>query len=106
MTPRDKLVYVKDGADLSEAKRPINQHRLERVMVVNDAFELRGLITVRISEIDFAPAGLKDSQGKLRVGAAVGVGADNEDVLRGESRRRRHRGRYRAALRACWTVKW
>jgi len=47
MTPRDKLVYVKDGADLEEAKRLMNKHRLERVMVVNDNFELRGLITVK-----------------------------------------------------------
>jgi IMP dehydrogenase len=47
MTPRDKLVYVKEGADPAEAKRLMNKHRLERVLVVNDAFELRGLITVK-----------------------------------------------------------
>ena len=47
MTPRDKLVYVKEDADLAEAKRLMNKHRLERVLVVNDDFELRGLITVK-----------------------------------------------------------
>ncbi|AIY42562.1 Inosine-5'-monophosphate dehydrogenase [Collimonas arenae] len=82
MTPRDKLVYVKDGADLSEAKRLMNKHRLERVMVVNDAFELRGLITVKdIQKSTSHPLASKDSQGKLRVGAAVGVGADNEERI-------------------------
>jgi IMP dehydrogenase len=82
MTPRDKLVYVKDGADLSEAKRLMNKHRLERVMVVNDAFELRGLITVKdIQKSTSHPLASKDGQGKLRVGAAVGVGADNEERI-------------------------
>ncbi len=82
MTPRDKLVYVKDGADLSEAKRLMNKHRLERVMVVNDAFELRGLITVKdIQKSTSHPLASKDSQGKLRVGAAVGVDADNEERI-------------------------
>ncbi|MDB5768938.1 MAG: guaB [Collimonas fungivorans] len=82
MTPREKLVYVKDGADLSEAKRLMNKHRLERVMVVNDAFELRGLITVKdIQKSTSHPLASKDSQGKLRVGAAVGVGADNEERI-------------------------
>jgi IMP dehydrogenase len=47
MTPREKLVYVKEDADTTEAKRLMNKHRLERVLVVNDAFELRGLITVK-----------------------------------------------------------
>ncbi len=82
MTPRDKLVYVQDGADLSEAKRLMNRHRLERVMVVNDAFELRGLITVKdIQKSTSHPLASKDSQGKLRVGAAVGVGTDNEERI-------------------------
>lgn len=82
MTPRDRLVYVKDGADLSEAKRLMNKHRLERVMVVNDAFELRGLITVKdIQKSTTHPLASKDDQGKLRVGAAVGVGVDNEERI-------------------------
>lgn len=80
MTPREKLVYVKEGADLAEAKRLMNKHRLERVLVVNDAFELRGLITVKdIQKSTEHPFASKDEQGKLRVGAAVGVGADNEE---------------------------
>ena len=80
MTPREKLVFVKDGADPAEAKRLMNKHRLERVLVVNDAFELRGLITVKdITKSTEHPNACKDEQGKLRVGAAVGVGPDNDD---------------------------
>jgi IMP dehydrogenase len=80
MTPRDKLVYVKEGADPVEAKRLMNKHRLERVLVVNDAFELRGLITVKdIFKSTEHPNAAKDDQGKLRVGAAVGVGPDNDE---------------------------
>ena len=82
MTPREKLVYVKDGAELTEAKRLMNKHRLERVIVVNDAFELRGLITVKdIQKATEHPNASKDDQGKLRVGAAVGVGADNDERI-------------------------
>jgi IMP dehydrogenase len=82
MTPREKLVYVKEGADLSEAKRLMNKHRLERVMVVNDSFELRGLITVKdIMKATEHPNASKDEHGKLRVGAAVGVGADNDERI-------------------------
>ncbi|MEB0139472.1 MULTISPECIES: IMP dehydrogenase [unclassified Undibacterium] len=80
MTPREKLVYVDEAADLSEAKRLMNKHRLERVLVVNAAFELRGLITVKdIQKSTEHPFASKDEHGKLRVGAAVGVGADNEE---------------------------
>ncbi|MFM8246765.1 MAG: IMP dehydrogenase, partial [Burkholderiaceae bacterium] len=80
MTPREKLVYVKEGADPVEAKRLMNKHRLERVLVVNDAFELRGLITVKdIFKSTEHPNAAKDDQGKLRVGAAVGVGPDNDE---------------------------
>jgi IMP dehydrogenase len=80
MTPRENLVYVKDGADLAEAKRLMNKHRLERVIVVNDSFELRGLITVKdIQKSTEHPFASKDDQGKLRVGAAVGVGDDNDE---------------------------
>src|ERR1035437_6506533 len=82
MTPREKLVYVKDGAELAEAKRLMNKHRLERVIVVNDAFELRGLITVKdIQKATEHPFASKDVHGKLRVGAAVGVGADNDERI-------------------------
>ncbi len=82
MTPRDKLVYVKDGADPAEAKRLMNKHRLERVMVVNDNFELRGLITVKdIQKSTAHPFASKDEQGKLLVGAAVGVGPENDERI-------------------------
>ena len=82
MTPREKLVYVNETADLAEAKRLMNKHRLERVLVVNEAFELRGLITVKdIQKSTEHPFASKDDQGKLRVGAAVGVGVDNEERI-------------------------
>lgn len=82
MTPRERLVYVKEGEDLSQAKYLMNKYRLERVLVVNDQFELRGLITVKdIQKATEHPNASKDEQGKLRVGAAVGVGADNEERI-------------------------
>ncbi|HYD81423.1 MAG TPA: IMP dehydrogenase [Paucimonas sp.] len=82
MTPKEKLVVVKEGADLVEAKRLMNKFRLERVIVVNDAFELRGLITVKdIQKSTEHPNACKDEHGKLRVGAAVGVGPDNDERI-------------------------
>ncbi|MES2536698.1 MAG: IMP dehydrogenase [Pseudomonadota bacterium] len=82
MTPREKLVVVKDGAELADAKRLMNKHRLERVIVVNDSFELRGLITVKdIQKSTEHPFASKDEHGKLRVGAAVSVGADNDERI-------------------------
>jgi len=82
MTPREKLVFVKEGADTAEAKRLMNKHRLERVLVVNDAFELRGLITVKdIQKSTEHPSASKDMQGKLLAGAAVGVGEDNDERI-------------------------
>ena len=80
MTPRERLVTVKEGTALAEAKALMHSHRLERVLVVNDAFELRGLMTVKdITKQTEHPDACKDEHGKLRVGAAVGVGADNEE---------------------------
>jgi len=80
MTPREKLVTVAEGAPLEEAKRLMNRHRLERVLVVNSAFELRGLITVKdIQKAVDNPLASKDAHGQLRVGAAVGVGPDNDE---------------------------
>lgn len=80
MTPREKLVTVAEGAPLEEAKRLMNRHRLERVLVVNAAFELRGLITVKdIQKAVENPLASKDAHGQLRVGAAVGVGPDNDE---------------------------
>jgi IMP dehydrogenase len=82
MTPRERLVTVKEGCTLEEAKRLMSQHRLERVLVVNDQFELRGLITVKdILKATEHPNACKDSEGKLRVGAAVGVGPDNDERI-------------------------
>ncbi|HYP69016.1 MAG TPA: IMP dehydrogenase [Thiobacillaceae bacterium] len=80
MTPRDRLVTVKEGASREEATTLLRKHRLERVLVINDAFELRGLITVKdIQKSTEHPGASKDGQGRLRVGAAVGVGAGTEE---------------------------
>jgi IMP dehydrogenase len=78
MTPRERLVTVKEGATLDEAQALLHKHRLERVLVVNDAFELAGLITVKdIQKAKDHPYASKDAQGRLRVGAGIGVGGDN-----------------------------
>lgn len=80
MTPKDRLIYVSEKASPEEAKALLHRHRLERVLVVNDAFELRGLITVKdILKSTEHPNACKDEHGKLRVGAAVGVGEGTED---------------------------
>lgn len=79
MTPKDKLVTVREGADLDEVKELLHRHRIEKVLVVNDEFELRGLITVKdIQKAKDYPLACKDEQGRLRVGAAVGTGGDTE----------------------------
>ena len=80
MTPRERLVTVKEGTPLAEAKALMHGHRLERVLVINDSFELRGLMTVKdITKQTEHPDACKDEHGKLRAGAAVGVGEDNEE---------------------------
>ena len=80
MTPREKLIVVKEGASISEGKALMHKHKLERVLVVNDAFELRGLMTVKdITKQTNFPDAARDAQGKLRVGAAVGVGDGTEE---------------------------
>jgi IMP dehydrogenase len=80
MTPRDKLVTVKEGASLEEAKALMHRHRLERVLVLNGDWELRGLITVKdILKSSEHPNACKDHLGRLRVGAAVGVGEGTEE---------------------------
>ncbi|HKU79154.1 MAG TPA: IMP dehydrogenase [Rhodanobacteraceae bacterium] len=79
MTRKDKLVTVKEGADEDEIIGLLHKHRIEKVLVVNDAFELRGLITVKdIQKAHDNPHSAKDSHERLRVGAAVGVGGDTE----------------------------
>ena len=80
MTPRERLVTVQEGAGREEALALLHKHRLERVLVVNDAFELRGLITVKdIQKSSEHPLACKDEKGRLRVGAAVGVGEGTEE---------------------------
>ncbi len=82
MTPRERLVTVKEGASLEEATALLHKYRLERVLVVNDTFELKGLVTVKdIQKATEHPLACKDEQGRLRVGAAVGVGADNDERI-------------------------
>src|SRR5690554_7710972 len=79
MTPKDKLVTVQEGASLDEVKELLHRHRIEKVLVVNADFQLRGLITAKdIQESKDYPMACKDSQGRLRVGAAVGTGGDTE----------------------------
>lgn len=80
MTPREKLVTVKEGTTPAEAKALLNKHKLERLLVVNDAFELKGLITVKdIFKQTSFPNAARDAAGRLRVGAAVGVGEGTEE---------------------------
>jgi IMP dehydrogenase len=80
MTPRERLVTVREGASIDDGKALMHKHKLERVLVVNDAFELRGLMTVKdiTKQTDF-PNAARDAQGKLRVGAAIGVGEGTEE---------------------------
>ncbi|MGD8677563.1 MAG: IMP dehydrogenase [Chromatiales bacterium] len=82
MTPKDKLVTVKEGASREEVKALLHQHRIEKVLVVNGDFKLRGLITVKdIQKASDYPNACRDSQERLRAGAAVGVGeGTNERV--------------------------
>ncbi|MDE2298808.1 MAG: IMP dehydrogenase, partial [Burkholderiales bacterium] len=80
MTPRERLITVTEGATLAEGKALMHRHKLERVLVVNDAFELRGLMTVKdITKQTSFPNAARDAHGKLRVGAAVGVAEGTEE---------------------------
>jgi IMP dehydrogenase len=80
MTPQRKLVTVREGASREEAKELMHRHRLERVLVIDDEFQLRGLVTVKdIMKETAHPNACKDAHGKLRVGAAVGVGEGTEE---------------------------
>ena len=80
MTPRERLITVKEGATRDEAKTLMHKHRLERVLVINGDFELRGLITVKdILKSTEHPLACKDNFGRLRVGAAIGVGEGTEE---------------------------
>ena len=79
MTPKDRLVTVKEGTSADQVKQVLHENRIEKVLVVNDEFKLCGMITVK--DLDLAqrfPSACKDSSGQLRVGAAVGVSGDTE----------------------------
>jgi IMP dehydrogenase len=80
MTPRERLITVPEGTTPEEAKYLLNKHKLERLLVINEAFELKGLITVKdiTKQLNF-PNAARDAFGKLRVGAAVGVGEGTEE---------------------------
>ena len=80
MTPRERLITVPEGTTPAEAKALLNKHKLERLLVVNEAFELKGLITVKdiTKQLNF-PNAARDAAGRLRVGAAVGVGEGTEE---------------------------
>lgn len=79
MTKQDRLVTVREGASDGEVLALLHKHRIEKVLVVNDAFELRGLITVKdIQKASDNPNAAKDADEQLLVGAAVGVGGDTE----------------------------
>jgi len=83
MTPKDKLVTVTESEGQSEAKALLHKYRIEKVLVVNDQFQLRGMITVKdIQKSKDFPLACKDSQGSLRVGAAVGTGGDSEERVK------------------------
>lgn len=82
MTPKEKLVTVQEGTDLETVKNLLHKHRIEKVLVVNADFELKGLITVKdIQKSQDFPNACKDEQGRLRVGAAVGTGAETPDRI-------------------------
>ncbi|ADC72404.1 inosine-5'-monophosphate dehydrogenase [Thioalkalivibrio sp. K90mix] len=80
MTPRERLVTVPEGADRGHVLELLHKHRIEKVLVVNDDFQLRGMITVKdIQKSTEHPNACKDDRGRLRVGAAVGVGAGTDE---------------------------
>ena len=80
MTPKDRLVTVREGAGRDEVVGLLHQHRIEKVLVVDGNFRLRGMITVKdIQKATDKPNAAKDGEGRLRVGAAVGTGGDTEE---------------------------
>ena len=80
MTTKERLVTVREDFDLAEVKELLHRHRIEKLLVVNEAFELRGLITLKdIRKSEDYPNACKDEYGRLRVAAAVGTGPDTAD---------------------------
>lgn len=83
MTPRDKLVTVREGESADTIKALLHQHRIEKVLVIGDDDELKGLITVNdFRKAELYPSAAKDDQGRLRVGAAVGTGNETPERVR------------------------
>lgn len=82
MTPKKKLITVEDGSNLEEAKELLHKYKIEKLPVVDKKFRLRGLITMKdIEKIEKYPTACKDEMGRLRCGAAVGVGPDREERI-------------------------
>lgn len=82
MTPKDRLVTVREGADDDEVMSLLHKHRIEKVLVVDDNFELRGMITAKdFQKASDFPRACKDQRGALRVGAAVGTGQDTDERI-------------------------
>jgi len=80
MTPKEKLITVSEGASSDEAQRLMHQHRIEKILVVSDNFDLRGLITVKdIDKAEKYPHAAKDEQGQLIAGACVGTSGETEE---------------------------
>ncbi len=80
MTPRERLVTASEDATFDEVTRLLHQHRIEKVLLVNDAFDLKGMVTVKdIHKSQAYPSACKDGAGQLRVGAGVGAGGDTDD---------------------------
>lgn len=80
MTPKDKLVTVLEGTSANDVRAILHKHRIEKVLVVNDKYELTGLITVKdINKAEAYPDACKDADGSLRVGASVGTSPDTDD---------------------------
>ncbi|MCE3251258.1 MAG: guaB [Cellvibrio sp.] len=79
MTPKEQLVTVKEGFTAEEVRNLLHKHRIEKVLVVNDSFELTGLITVKdMNKAEKYPNASKDPEGRLRVGASVGTSRDTD----------------------------
>jgi IMP dehydrogenase len=84
MTPKERLVTVGEGADDEEVMSLLHQHRIEKVLVVSDDFQLRGMITAKdFQKASDNPHACKDDRGALRVGAAVGTGYDTDERIEG-----------------------
>ncbi|MGF1763871.1 IMP dehydrogenase [Aliivibrio kagoshimensis] len=80
MTPKDRLATVKEGTSREEVQRLMQEYRVEKILVVNDTFQLTGMITAKdFHKAERKPNACKDERGRLRVGAAVGAGAGNEE---------------------------